>query len=62
MGKDQAHPLKEVSVGGGPCRESSECGEGHCSFRQCVCHQHWVGPKCLVSVIMTIDSTHVCYD
>ena len=50
-----------IIIGGGACHSDSDCEDGTCSFRRCLCPVGWTGPHCKVSTVLNILHHMSCY-
>ena len=52
MSSTDTIPLQPLAVGGHKCTKNEECGEGTCSKFKCHCRDGFVGPTCLVRILI----------
>lgn len=56
MSSTDTVPLQPLAIGGHKCTKNEECGEGTCSKFKCHCRDGFVGPTCLVRIIIVFIS------
>ena len=59
MSETDKVPLQDIKVGGERCETDGDCGGegyGKCVRNTCKCEKDFVGPRCLVSYLLSVFS------